>query len=633
MKFALLFTFAITGGLTAFHSFPGNAECGEVKRDPLEIIKRHKSALGIRSPSQVTHTHQVSTLKGMGTEGRVETWTSFPDRYRSDVDMGFMTQSLGVKGTSVWIKLGSNAPRESHDFEKKLALSSTVLSSYSYLFPEISGAVYRYMGVTEEGKKTLLQVDMIPREGIPLFLYLDGDSFLLDKIIEPSLIGNTTVTFSDYRQVNGIMIPYHTTQLLDVQNLQLDLDIVEFEFPAQLDSSLFSMPGTLIQGARFPSDARKVEVPFILDGYHIFLRCAVNDRFPVFALLDTGAGNSVIDSEFATELGLTGKGKVLAAGAGGTTEATFVRADSLRIGTIVFTDLSIASLPLREMTSKLLAYPLQFVIGYDILHRVVARIDYHERKLVLIDPDAFNYTGKGISLEVHLDQNIPSITCTVNDSIAGEFKIDTGSSGVVTFFKDFIEAKGILSHAKKTVPGYAEGVGGEVRLAKSRISSFSVGSFRFDDLPVELALENKGAFSSQTADGNIGGKLLSQFVLWLDFPRNRIILEKGSSFTGSVQADPIGFSLKREGDPVVVARVVEGAPGYRAGLRKGDVLLQINGVPVDSLSLSSIYEILKGRDHERKDTPAEERTATAISVQISRGEEIHTFTVVPSEYY
>lgn len=41
------------------------------------------------------------------------------------------------------------------------------------------------------------------------------------------------------------------------------------------------------------------------------------------------------------------------------------------------------------------------------------------------------------------------------------------------------------------------------------------------------------------------------------------------------------IAVAEEGGPVRIAVVIEGSPAERAGIRAGDRLLAINGVPVD----------------------------------------------------
>jgi carboxyl-terminal processing protease len=57
----------------------------------------------------------------------------------------------------------------------------------------------------------------------------------------------------------------------------------------------------------------------------------------------------------------------------------------------------------------------------------------------------------------------------------------------------------------------------------------------------------------------------------------------------------IGSLIRKSGDSVIIAEPYEGFPAANAGIRAGDVLLQVDGTPVEGMAIQSVSERLKGQ--------------------------------------
>jgi carboxyl-terminal processing protease len=57
----------------------------------------------------------------------------------------------------------------------------------------------------------------------------------------------------------------------------------------------------------------------------------------------------------------------------------------------------------------------------------------------------------------------------------------------------------------------------------------------------------------------------------------------------------IGSLIRRSGEQVIIAEPYDGFPAAKAGIRAGDVILEVDGAPISSQSIESVSERLKGK--------------------------------------
>jgi C-terminal processing protease CtpA/Prc len=96
---------------------------------------------------------------------------------------------------------------------------------------------------------------------------------------------------------------------------------------------------------------------------------------------------------------------------------------------------------------------------------------------------------------------------------------------------------------------------------------------------------------SVARNGAIGGEILSRFRVTFDFPREFLYLKKNQSFKKRFYYNMSGLTLKAKGSKLEhfeITDVREKSPAELAGVKPGDLVLTINGIPAIQLDLNQM---------------------------------------------
>ena len=128
------------------------------------------------------------------------------------------------------------------------------------------------------------------------------------------------------------------------------------------------------------------------------------------------------------------------------------------------------------------------------------------------------------------------------------------------------------------------------QLIAARPASISVGPFTMQK-PVIALLEGTVG-GGGIADGVLGSGFLRRFTAAFDFEGRRMYLKPNERLSGPHLFDASGIGLIRHGDRTVVYDVLADSPGSAAGVRKGDVLLEIDGGTASALTPVELRSLL-----------------------------------------
>ncbi|MDX9911757.1 MAG: retropepsin-like aspartic protease [Phycisphaerales bacterium] len=252
---------------------------------------------------------------------------------------------------------------------------------------------------------------------------------------------------------------------------------------------------------------------------HLLVRPQVNGHDAGWFIFDTGAGMGVVSTPHVEHLGLTPAGSIDAVGVGGATGAPLFACETLSIGPVTLAGHTLMGADLSFLKPHL-GEEIVGVLGYDVLSRCVAEIDLADSRIALHDPASYTLPEGAAWQPLFLEGRVPSIDASF-EGHEGRFRLDTGANGGVTFHEPCVRELGLVE-GREVSPAKIGGVGGFVDARSGTIEWFELAGVRHERVPAMFAMEPKGTFADATKAGNIGGEILSRYVLVFDYPSSRI---------------------------------------------------------------------------------------------------------------
>jgi hypothetical protein len=175
--------------------------------------------------------------------------------------------------------------------------------------------------------------------------------------------------------------------------------------------------------------------------------------------------------------------------------------------------------------------------------------------------------------------------------------LDIGSGGGLTLHSPFVVEHNLLSPGLKTIRAIgAGGAGGQSVGQIGRLSEFKIGTFRISTPTALFSQDKFGAMANKNLAGNIGQRVASKFRLFLDYNRERIILEPAASFNEPTDRAFSGVALISEDKDYTTFRitdVLESSPASEVGLQKDDLIVKVNDKLAAELTLTKLSEMFE----------------------------------------
>jgi hypothetical protein len=584
-----------------------------------DILDAYKAVSGGSAwDSKLTMSSEF-TIAGYGLSGTGHAVSDLKNgRSESDYKMGPVGGANGYDGTNSWQKdISGTVTLQQGGDAQVLAINDAYRTSNKWWQPGRGGAaIVNGAEVTEPGASYEV-LTITPKGGEAFDAWFDSRTHLLAKTVEKQGSQTVTTTMSDYRRIDGVMLPFK--QIVDsglgAKYLQT-ITLTKAEFIGAQPDSAYAPPKVTVADFAIAGGAGETEIPVQVINNHIYGQAMVDGKGPFTFVFDTG-GSNIITPPIVKQLGLNVEGKLPGTGAGtGVIEGGFTHIDRLDVGNASVNNQTFIVFPLDSL-GTIEGFPMPGMVGYETFRRFVTRIDYGAHTLTLIDPKHFDPKDAGTPIHFNFNDRIPEVLGTF-EGIPAKFDIDTGARTELTLTKPFAEKNGVrVGHPKGVDAVDGWGVGGPSTGYVTRGKTMTLGPIEIGGVVTSLANQDKGAFAGSDYSGNVGGGILKRFVVTFDYDHQMMYLK---SLPGPVADtgtyDRAGMWMNVDDAGFKIVDVTKGGPAEEAGVKSGDVIMQVDG----KLALDiHLYDL---RQRLRDDPPG-----TVVSFTVKRGEKTQTIKV------
>lgn len=392
-------------------------------------------------------------------------------------------------------------------------------------------------------------------------------------------------------------------------------------------------------GFEISGDRTQCTVPFKLINNLIFVKVKLNG-VPLTFLLDTGVEETMLFSlEQGAEVTISDSEKITLKGLGSEDPVHGLKSrnNTLSVGKLIDEHHLVYIVLGRDFNlSSHVGIPVHGILGQRFFANHLVFIDYSAKRVKVYERSESLLERKFSDFEklpMPVERSKPYLVSQIHGE-AGEFPakllIDTGNSDAVWLFEGKSPKVRIPDNHIEDYLG--NGLSGEVRGLRGRLAKASLGKFGFDQVlaafPDSVSLNNLPMVNDRL--GSVGGEILKRFDVVFDYVGQSIYLKPNQDLHSEFSYNMSGLSIENDGFRWVQQRVAnnpvgsepaysdskfsftyelkpsyhivtvrEDSPAALAGLKKGDVLVSLNGREAHRYSLHEIMALLKSEEGRR----------------------------------
>ena len=561
-----------------------------------QILSAMRQASGGGGWQSVKSLHLTMSASAGGLHAPLERWEDVTaGRYMTRAAWPTYVAQDGYDGVTTWHAGRSGIAYVLGDVDARLvAADESFRVARGWWFPERHPATIAWAGTRTDGARTFDVLQVTPEGGRAFQAWVDQATHLLARTDEQQAEDRMVTMYDDYRLVNGLRLPF-SISTGDGSDVDETDTVQSVEINPSIPDSQYGVPPAPPSDVVWPPGRDTVDVPFRLTADNrILVPVRLNGGQALQAEFDSG-GSLVIQPPLVAKLHLASAGQFKQRGGGeGFIAATDGQIDSLALG-----DVSVLA-PRFHSAAFAPDDPDRILVGLETLQRFVARFDFDRQVMTLSKPGTFSYTGLGVTVPFHFQDNQPEVAGSI-DGLAGLFTIDTGDSGSLLLIAPFARRYGLVERYRADLPYSGKAVAathGVWARQRAGVVAFNGADGRpiaqVHDPVTRISLQKSGFDANRNVSANIGLGILKQFNLTFDYARHQIILEPNHLYGAKDVFNRAGFRLRHEGGQWVVSVVYPGSPAAEAGIATGDIISGIDGQAPDDLGQEGVWRKLEG---------------------------------------
>jgi hypothetical protein len=566
--------------------------------DARAIVARWRAAV---HPAGTARPAGLVTFRGYTREAGLDGTVTFAvtpnGRFaQTDVSSGDTTEIV-VDATTGWTKDWNGDVRVLQGEELKRTRTQAFVEQALFFGPPatLDGAT---LGTDPEKKYDVIS-HVVPGAA-SLMWFIDRATGFPAKVMRPTDDGNLTIVLDDWITSHGITYPAVSKETGGGHRSPLLTTATAVTFSAQYDESAFARPSPGPSDTHFSAGAMALGIPFNFEKAHIMISGDLNGRGPLWWLLDTGAGQNIVNADRLASFGLVSYGTSSATGGGGTSDYAFAKGATITFPGVVQRDQRVGVLGIGGL-ERIYGMEMAGLLGYDFISRFVEVFDYEKKTMDLYDPKTFHYNGPGVVLPFTIENNLLYTNGTISvpnqPNIAARFLIDSGAADTMNLTSPFVRTHHLAEVAQtgtgvNRTPGAADFY--TQTNVRGLLQQVNLGGITLTNVPVNFSVSTTGAYSSSDFAGTIGQGIWHRYKVIFDYSRHHMILEPTAQTTAPFpERRSFGMTLLSSGPHLktfTITAVRAGSPADKAGFRANDIIAAVDGKAAADLTLGEVRD-------------------------------------------
>jgi predicted aspartyl protease len=483
----------------------------------------------------------------------------------------------GFDGSTAWVSDPDGSIRPETGTDRADRISELWWRSYEWARADRARATASWLRDENLAGRAADLLRVTPVGGSVLDVVLDHTSHLPVRVLAHRAGGDVSIRLSDWKRVDGVAVARRIEIEQQAATAAAIETIVTADANSHADAAQFAPPSSTQTDYTFPAETVSVELPMKVLNGHVFISASIAKNRLNF-MFDTGSG-AALDQASVARLALPTHGDG---------SASVVKLPDFSVGGVV---LHRQTLPVRDLSALAMVegVPIDGIVGYELLKRLVVELDYDGRRAVLVKPDGFVPPGGITPLPLSFIGRMPFVSGRL-DGLPIRLAVDTGSGVSLTVNPAFAQAHGLAERWRPvpTLLGWDET--GLMRGAIARAASFEIGVQGIAQPLVYLPTQGESA-----GDARLGGAVLRRFDVIFDYRHGQLWLQPNRTAERPDSYNHAGLWLNRQGDVMQVTAILKDGPADHAGLELGDMVESVGGDKAATLGLPDIRVRLSGQ--------------------------------------